>query len=360
MLKQYKKQIILTSLITLFPILAGLLLWDRLPEMMPSHWGFDGQIDGWSSLSFMVFIFPSLLLLFHWLCLWITARDPGNHGQNKKLLSIMFWITPILSNFCCGIIYATALGFEASIAPIMMLLLSLLFMIIGNYMPKCTMNSTMGIKLPWTYTSEANWNATHRFGGKVWVAGGAAMLPLSLLPVMWGFMAMFVILLPMVLIPTIYSYRFYKKEQREGKELLPLWGAVDIRITKGSLVAVVLILAGVAVLMFTGDIQVAWGETSFSIEASYYEDLTVAYEAIDSIEYRDHNISGMRTMGFASGRLLLGSFENQEFGSYTRYTYTDPDAGIVIHSGNKVLVLSGKDAAETQEIYQQLLQRIGE
>jgi hypothetical protein len=67
----------------------------------------------------------------------------------------------------------------------------------------------------------------------------------------------------------------------------------------------------------------------------------------------------MRTMGFNSARLLLGLFENDEFGSYTRYTYTDPDAGIVIHSGSKVLVLSGKDAAETREIYQQLVQRTG-
>ena len=359
MLKQYKKTIILTSLITLFPILAGLLLWNRLPEMLTTHWGFDGQADGWSSLSFAVFFLPSLLLLFHWFCLWFTAKDPGNHGQNKKMFYIVLWIVPILSNVCSGIMYAVALGWEASIAPIMMLLFSFLFMIIGNYMPKCTMNSTMGIKLPWTYSSEANWNATHRFGGKLWVAGGALMLPLSLLPDMWGFMAMFMILLPMVLIPTIYSYRFYKQEQREGKELLPLWGGMDTRMTKGSLVAVALILAAVAVLMVTGDIQVVWGETSFTIEASYHEDLTVAYEAIDSIEYRDHNISGMRTMGFSSARLLLGLFENDEFGSYTRYTYTDPDAGIVIYSGSKVLVLSGKDAAETQEIYQQLVQRTG-
>ena len=85
MLKQYKKTIILTSLVTLFPILAGLLLWDRLPEMLPTHWGFDGQADDWSSTAFAVFFLPALLLLFHWFCLWFTAKDPGNHGQNKKL-----------------------------------------------------------------------------------------------------------------------------------------------------------------------------------------------------------------------------------------------------------------------------------
>ena len=64
---------------------------------------------------------------------------------------------------------------------------------------------------------------------------------------------------------------------------------------------------------------------------------------------------GLRSLGFATARLLLGAFENDEFGSYTRYTYTNPDACVVVRSGENVLVLSGKTAEETQAIYENLL-----
>jgi hypothetical protein len=97
---------------------------------------------------------------------------------------------------------------------------------------------------------------------------------------------------------------------------------------------------------------------SFTIEASYHEDLTVRYDAIDSIEYRNENISGTRTMGFASARLLLGTFQNEEFGTYSRYTYYKPEACIVVTVKGDTLVFSGKNAAETQEIYNTLLSKI--
>ena len=82
-----------------------------------------------------------------------------------------------------------------------------------------------------------------------------------------------------------------------------------------------------------------------------------AYDSIDSVEYRAGNVPGSRVFGVGSFRLLLGSFENEEFGNYTRYTYYNPEACVVMKINGKTLVLSGKDAAETQDIYQQLLER---
>ena len=58
-------------------------------------------------------------------------------------------------------------------------------------------------------------------------------------------------------------------------------------------------------------------------------------------------------------KLLLGNFQNDEFGNYTRYTYYRPDACIVVTSEGRTLVFSGRDAAETQALYQELLNRIG-
>ena len=99
-------------------------------------------------------------------------------------------------------------------------------------------------------------------------------------------------------------------------------------------------------------------ETSFTIQASYWEDLTVDYAAVDSIEYREEWVPGSRTNGFGSPRLLVGTFKNEEFGSYTRYSYTGCDVSVVLHVDDRVLVLSGADTASTQAIYEQLAEKI--
>jgi len=168
MLKQHKKTIILTSLLTLLPMPVGLLLWNRFPETMAIHWGITGEADGYASPGFAVLGLPLIMLAVQWLCIFFTARDKGNQGRNQKMLRLVLWIIPIISNLSLLGLYAFALDVEFSPVVWTVVPMGLLFAIIGNYMPKTRMNSTMGIKVPWTYSSEANWNATHRFAGKVW------------------------------------------------------------------------------------------------------------------------------------------------------------------------------------------------
>lgn len=349
MILKNKKLLIVTSILTLAPILVGLFLWDRLPQVA----------DGWNPSPFFAFAPALAFLAAHWLCVLITFLDRSNDDRNQKVQKLVLWIFPLLSWMVTLICLGLMLGYSYNISQVMVVFLGVLFLVLGNYMPKCRMNSTIGIKVPWTYTSEDNWNATHRLTGWLWMVGGGVILLCAFLPEGMGIAVMLLTLIPMVLIPMVYSYVFYKKEKAAGKPLLSHWGTTDPRLLKGSLILVLVILAGVSALMFTGDIQVQYGQDSFTIEASYHEDLTVRYDAIDSMEYRQENIPGSRTMGYGSPRLLMGYFENEEFGGYIRYTYTNPGAGIIIHCGSRVLVLSGKDTAETQAIYQELLTRTG-
>ena len=123
MFRDKKKQLIFSSLAILFPIAVGLILWDRLPDTLTTHWGFDGQPDGWSSLPFAVFCPPLILLAAHWLCIWGASKDPGNMGQNKKLSSMVLWIIPVLSNLVFITMYAIALDMAFSpVAPMMVLM----------------------------------------------------------------------------------------------------------------------------------------------------------------------------------------------------------------------------------------------
>ena len=357
-----KKQLIISSLAILFPIAMGLILWDRLPETLTTHWGFDGQADGWASLPVAVFCPPLALLAAHWICIWVSSKDPGKMGRNKQLASLVLWVIPLLSNLICGLMYAIALGKDFSpIAPTMVLM-GLLFAVIGNYLPKTRMNGTMGIKVYWAYTSEENWNATHRFGGKVWFIGGIALMFTVFLPEKWAIAMMLASILVLALIPIVYSWLYYRKQVKRGDPLdlsrTPL-GKASKKVTRLSAAFVGAILVFVAVLMFTGSIDVHLEEEAMHIEASWYTDLTVKYDIIRDVELRYENVDGVRVGGFGSARLLMGFFRNEEFGNYTRYTVTNPDACIVIHTDRNVLVVSGDNYLETEFIYNSLLGKIG-
>ena len=208
MFKEYKGKIILTSVITLVPILLGLLLWNKLPDQIPTHWNAEGVIDGWSSKAFAVFALPGILVFFHLLCVLASSMDPKRKNYSGKLLGIVFWICPVISLVMMGVMYGTALGMKLKVDVIMLVLVGVTFLVVGNYMPKCKQNYTIGIKIPWTLNSEENWNKTHRFAGWLWVIGGIFITATSLFSLIWiSLPAIFI----MTLIPMIYSYILHRK-----------------------------------------------------------------------------------------------------------------------------------------------------
>ena len=208
MIKKNWKLLTCTTLVILIPILAGILLWDRLPARMPTHWNATGEVDGWSSKPFAVFGLPGILLALHWLCVLGTAADPKKRNHSEKLLHLVHWITPALSVVLGAVTYLTALGQPVRIEVLLPLLTGLLFTIIGNYMPKCKQNYTIGIKIPWTLNSEENWNRTHRFASRLWFLGGLLIIATGFLGNVWIFLT---ITLVMAFIPFLYSYALHRK-----------------------------------------------------------------------------------------------------------------------------------------------------
>lgn len=212
-MKSYKKTLIVTSLVALLPILWGLLLWNKLPMALTTHWNAYGQADRTSSRSFVVFGMPLILLGFQWFCIVATALDAKNRGRNRKPLTLMLWVIPILSNVVIGMMYAVSLGKEISPVGVILVFTGILLAAIGNYLPKCKQNSTLGLRTYWTLRSEENWNATHRFAGKVWVAGGIVMALLAFLPNTIQCWAMLADILVLIALTTLYSYCYYRREQ---------------------------------------------------------------------------------------------------------------------------------------------------
>ena len=211
MIKNNKGKMILSSIATLVPIVIGLILWKDLPDTIATHWGINGEPDAYSSKAFAVFALPLLLFAVHWICAFAGKFDPKNKEINPKMMSIVLWICPAISLVMNTMMYLIALGKEIKFVFIVIVFMGLLFIIIGNYLPKCKQSYTMGIKLPWTLHDEENWNKTHRMAGFLWVIGGIVILATAIFE---SFIIFFSIMSVMVIVPTVYSYLYYRKNNK--------------------------------------------------------------------------------------------------------------------------------------------------
>lgn len=359
MIKNNKIKFIISVIITLIPILVGFILWNKLPDNMVTHIGADGTPDGISSKLFAILVLPLILLVLHVFLIAVTPRiDKSINEQSQKVISIIFWIIPTVSLFVNGLMYSIAFGKTASIELLTAILFGTLFLVMGNYLPKAKQSRTFGIKIFYTLNNEENWNKTHRFGGKVWVICGLIIIFSVFLPTKIMIPLFVAVLLLSVFLPIIYSYGIYKKHRKEGIKYIasdkPRSEKIAIVIT---IILIPLILIGTAVLMFTGNIEFDFGDESFTIKADYFDDLTVSYSDIDTIEYREVFKNGFRKYGFASARLSMGTFTNDELSEYVLYSYTRKGARIILSIDGETLVLGAKTDEETKAIYESIAER---
>ena len=204
-----RKMLIVTTLVCLLPLLAGALVYSRLPEQVATHFDLHGNPDGWSSRAFAVFGLPGILLAVNLLVPFLLRADPKHENMSGALVNIAIWTVPLVSLLCSGLTLGRALGYDLRIEMVLPVFMGILFILIGNYLPKTKQSYTMGIKLPWTLASEENWNRTHRLAGFLWVLGGVYFIVMSFIG--WSVPAFVLPLAVMVLLPIVYSYQLYRK-----------------------------------------------------------------------------------------------------------------------------------------------------
>lgn len=340
-----KKNRILCYAFTLLPALIGLVLWIADPQtVFPSA----------------ILFTPVLSALTLALCLYLTEKLEKDREKNKKINNVVIWIIPLLSNITFWVSYAIAVRhMELPVNRIMGWLFAAMYLVLGNYLPKCRPNNVVGIRVKWTASSEENWNATHRLAGPCYMVCGFLMIPMSFLPEKAAMPLLLLLLLLGNAIPLVYSYTFYKKQQRQGVTFQPR-PAWEGKLSKAVWCFVAAILLLVAVLLFTGSVKYQFLDTAMQVDVTYYGSTSIPYSEIADAELRNENVPGSRTWGLGSYRLLAGLFENEEFGPYTRMTYYNPKSAIVLKTDTgKTYVLSGRDPEETAAIYGQILERIG-
>ena len=303
------------------------------------------------------------LLAAHWICVLLVFADRRNReGQSKKAVGLLFWLMPVTSLLLAAIRMAVQQG-EAGIRITYLITcfaFGLLFLAVGNYMPKIRQNRTMGVRVKWTLASEANWNATHRFAGKVWVAAGLLCMISALLPLEMMLVVFIASIVLASVAPCVYSYRYYKQHPQDGE-------VGKIYVSPAQKMAALLILAGVlvvvAVAMVAGSAKVVFGEESLTVDASFWQDMTISYDSIESVSYEtgeEMPAAGIRTYGLGNLRMLMGTFANDAYGSYTRYTYDSCDDCVVLNVSGMTVVLNGPSVDDTRQIYQELTARLDE
>lgn len=208
----------LGPVVLLLAFVFALVVYPSLPERVPTHWNFQGEADGWMSK------WPGALLLpLEGLAAWLLVvglRRIDPRRSHYERFNETFWlILNVLGFFFAAftvISLGAALGWPMNISRLVMVAIGLLFMTLGNYLPRLKSNWWMGIRTPWTLESEAVWRATHRVGGRTFVAGGliavlAAFLPMPLM----GYVAIASLVLA-GLVPLVYSYVAWRQEQTKA------------------------------------------------------------------------------------------------------------------------------------------------
>ena len=206
---------IIVLILLVIATLAGLLLWNRLPDSMASHWNVNDQVDGYMSKTLGVFMVPLITLGMFLLFLVVPAIDPlkANIAQFREAFNLFIVLIVAFMLYIHALSLAWNLGYtgfrmSASMLPAM----GLLFIFIGFMLRKAKRNFFIGIRTPWTLSSDRVWDETHRLGSILFMASGVLALIGGIFGGTTAFWFLFVLLIGSTIFLLVYSYVLYQRE----------------------------------------------------------------------------------------------------------------------------------------------------
>ena len=207
---------ILPILLIIISIVSSFYFLQQMPEKIPTHWNFQGKIDNWGNSSSHILTINSVMIGVYLLFLALPYIDPRKkrYEQFKKIYHIFKNIIILFFALIFFITNLSAVGYNINVSTYIPLMVGLLFIVIGNYMGKIKMNWFMGIRTPWTLSSEETWNKTHQLGGKLFMLSGMFIALEGFLPINYR-LPIFILAITIILIGTIFgSYLIYLKTKK--------------------------------------------------------------------------------------------------------------------------------------------------
>ena len=209
----------ITTIVVLIMLIGatatGLLLWDRLPEQMASHWNLNDEADGSMSKFWGVFMVPLITLAMLVLFLVIPSIDPlkANIAQFRESFNLFIVLMVAFMLYIYGLTLAWNLGYtDFRMSASMLPAIGLLFIFIGFMLRQAKRNFFIGIRTPWTLSSDRVWEKTHQVGSILFMLAGALAVFGSFFG---GATALWMVMIPIfgsTIFLVIYSYVLYKQE----------------------------------------------------------------------------------------------------------------------------------------------------
>ncbi|WP_242310637.1 SdpI family protein [Bacillus cereus group sp. BfR-BA-01331] len=207
------KKHLFAIILILITCIAWAFAWPNLPDTMIIHWGTEGANGFTSKLNAMLLLLG--IMIFTYILLTVTPKiDPKkkNYDKFSRSYMIMNYSVLVVLFLVNMLVIGVGLGYDIPMNSTPYIIVGLLFIVIGNYLPQCKPNYFVGIKTPWTLSNEEVWRKTHRFSGKVFVVLGVIMMLSIFAPAAWKAFLIIGIIIGAVGLTMGYSYVAYKKE----------------------------------------------------------------------------------------------------------------------------------------------------
>ena len=209
--------LVIVLVLLLVSALAGVLLWNRLPDPMASHWDVNDQVNGTMPRFWGVFLVPLISLGLFLLFLLIPAIDPlkENIAKFRDAFNLFIAFMVLFLVYVQGLTLAWNLGFtNFRMSTSLMPVLGLLFILVGYMIRKAKRNFFIGIRTPWTLSNEKVWDETHRVGSWLFMGSGVLAILGSFFGGMTMFWFLFAPLIGSAIFLVIYSYVLYQREMK--------------------------------------------------------------------------------------------------------------------------------------------------
>lgn len=211
-----KKQRMISILIILLSFILAVYFYPELPDQIPTHWNAEGKADAYGSKEMGLFLMPVLSIVIYLLLVYLPYIDPLKMNVEKFReyyeWTIVIFLLFFLSIQVMGILWS--LGYEVSVQYIIFPGIAVIFYVMGELMKKSKRNWFIGIRTPWTLSSEKVWDKTHKVGAKLFQAFAIFII----LALVLGFMNIWVIAGPAILIAVwsfVYSYLEFSKLKKK-------------------------------------------------------------------------------------------------------------------------------------------------
>ncbi len=208
---------IVVLLMLLGATVAGLVLWNRLPDQMASHWNANDQVNGYISRFWGVFLLPLITLGMFLLFLVVPSIDPlkANIAQFRKAFNLFIGLIVAFMIYLYGLTLDWNLGYtNFKMSGAMLPAIGLLFIFIGFMLRQAKRNFFIGIRTPWTLSSDNVWNETHRVGAVLFMISGVLAFIGGFFGGTTAFWMMLVPIIGSTIFLLVYSYVLYQREMK--------------------------------------------------------------------------------------------------------------------------------------------------